>query len=46
LHWVGHPGFADAVAQFLQAERTAVEEEIEILTAYGPFRKDQGEERE
>jgi predicted N-acyltransferase len=46
LHWVGHPGFADAVQQFLTAERAAVAEDIEILTAYGPFRKDQREERE
>jgi predicted N-acyltransferase len=46
LHWVGHPGFADAVQQFLTAERAAVAEDIEILTAYGPFRKEQREERE
>ncbi|MCG7494532.1 GNAT family N-acetyltransferase [Thalassobius sp. Cn5-15] len=46
LHWVGHPSFADAVQQFLTAERAAVAEDIEILTAYGPFRKDTREERE
>ncbi len=46
LHWVGDPGFADAIANYLQAEREAVEEEIEILTDYGPFKKVQIEEQE
>ncbi|MCE8538054.1 N-acetyltransferase [Ruegeria pomeroyi] len=46
LHWVGDPGFADAVARYLEAERAAVDEEIEILTDYGPFRRAQVEERE
>jgi predicted N-acyltransferase len=32
-------GFADAVAQYLEAERAAVEEDIEILTKFGPFKK-------
>ncbi|MEM1129632.1 MAG: GNAT family N-acetyltransferase [Pseudomonadota bacterium] len=39
LHWIRHEGFADAIAQYLEAERAAVDEEIEVLTAYGPFRK-------
>ena len=38
LHWLADKGFARAVAQYLQAETTAVGEEIEVLTAYGPFR--------
>ena len=46
LHWVADPGFADAVARYLEAEREAVSEEIEILTDYGPFRKVQVEEQE
>ncbi len=46
LHWVGDPGFADAIAQFLKAEREAVENDIEILTAYGPFRREIREEQE
>ncbi|AAV96953.1 GNAT family N-acetyltransferase [Ruegeria pomeroyi] len=46
LHWIGDPGFADAVARYLEAERAAVDEEIEILTDYGPFRRAQVEERE
>lgn len=46
LHWVGDPGFADAIARYLEAERDAIEEEIEILTDYGPFRKIQVEEHQ
>jgi hypothetical protein len=46
LHWVADPGFADAIARYLEAERRAVEEEIEVLTAYGPFRKANVEEQE
>ena len=46
LHWIGDPGFADAVKRYLQAERAAVEEEIEILTDYGPFKKAHVEEQE
>jgi predicted N-acyltransferase len=46
LHWVAEPGFADAIRHYLKAERAAVEEDIEILTAYGPFRKERREEQE
>lgn len=46
LHWIADPGFARAVAQFLRAERGAVDEEVEILTDYGPFRKTEGRETE
>jgi len=46
LHWLADPGFSEAVENYLQAERAAVEEDIEILTAYGPFRKAQVEEQE
>ncbi len=38
LHWIADAGFSDAVARYLAAERNAVGEEIEVLTAYGPFR--------
>ena len=44
LHWVADPGFRRAIKQFLQGEREAVEEENEILTSYGPFRKTREEE--
>ena len=46
LHWIADPGFAAAVARYLEAERAAVTEEIEILTEYGPFRKARVEEQE
>lgn len=39
LHWVGDAGFSKAVADYLDAERRAVGEDIEVLTSYGPFRK-------
>ena len=39
MHWIADPGFAKAVAQYLRAESAAVQDEIEILTAYGPFRR-------
>ena len=46
LHWLGDPGFADAVQKYLDAEAHAVGEEIEILTDYGPFRKLSPEEQQ
>ncbi|WP_339106830.1 GNAT family N-acetyltransferase [Roseovarius rhodophyticola] len=46
LHWFRDPSFGDAVARYLDAERQAVSEDIEILTAYGPFKKAQVEEQE
>jgi len=44
LHWIADPGFKRAVAQYLDAERRAIDHEIEVLTAYGPFRRSQGED--
>lgn len=44
LHWIADPGFRGAVETYLVQEREAVDEEIEVLTSYGPFRKVQGEE--
>ena len=46
LHWVADPGFADAIARYLEAERAAVDDDIEILTSYGPFRRDRQEEQQ
>ncbi|WP_380056372.1 GNAT family N-acetyltransferase [Falsihalocynthiibacter sp. SS001] len=40
LHWIADAGFRRAVDQFLQAEAKAIGEEIEVLTSYGPFKKD------
>ncbi|EPX77418.1 GNAT family N-acetyltransferase [Litoreibacter arenae] len=39
LHWIADEGFRDAVQQFLHAEKTAIDEDIEIMTEYGPFKK-------
>lgn len=39
LHWIADPGFQKAVARYLTEERAAVGQEIEVLTAYGPFRQ-------
>ena len=38
LHWIADAGFQRAVARYLEEERRAVDEEIEVLTSYGPFR--------
>lgn len=46
LHWIADPGFRAAVAQYLEAEAEAVEEDVEVLTALGPFRRDRHEEQE
>ena len=46
LHWMANADFRQAVARYLEAERRAVDEEIEILTAYGPFKRIQVEEQE
>ena len=43
LHWIADPGFRRAIASYLDAERDAVDEEIEVLTDYGPFRKMQSD---
>jgi predicted N-acyltransferase len=46
LHWFADQGFANAIAKYLRAEADAIEEEMEVLTAYGPFRRDQREEQD
>ncbi|OCX65849.1 GNAT family N-acetyltransferase [Thioclava sp. SK-1] len=37
-HWIAHPGLRAAVAQFVEAEQAAIDEDIEVLTDLGPFR--------
>ncbi|WP_288948729.1 GNAT family N-acetyltransferase [uncultured Paracoccus sp.] len=41
LHWVADPGFYGAIADYLQREREAVDEEMAVLTELGPFRRGQ-----
>ncbi len=45
LHWFGDPNFRDAIARYLEAEKGAIDHEIEVLTSYGPFRKSNPEEQ-
>jgi predicted N-acyltransferase len=46
LHWLADEGFSDAVARYLQAERRAIGEEIDVLTGYGPFKNATKEEQD
>jgi predicted N-acyltransferase len=39
-HLIAHRGLRRAVAAYLDEERRAVAEQIEVLTEFGPFRKD------
>lgn len=39
LHWIENEGFETAVEQFLSDERAAVDQDIEFLSAIGPFKK-------
>jgi predicted N-acyltransferase len=39
LHWIADPGFRAAVARYLDAERRATGQEIDLLAALGPFRR-------
>jgi predicted N-acyltransferase len=38
-HWLQHPQFARAVADFLARERNGVELYLDELTEHSPFRK-------
>ncbi|MBB5517001.1 hypothetical protein FHS89_003045 [Rubricella aquisinus] len=46
LHWIADPGFRTAIENYLVEERRAIDQDIEILTAYGPFRNEQREEQD
>ena len=46
LHFLADLAFAKAVSRYLDQERRAVDEEIEVLTAYGPFRKIEQDEKD
>jgi len=45
-HWVADPGFADAIGRYLHEEARAIDQEIEILTDYGPFRRETRDEHD
>jgi hypothetical protein len=42
LHWIGDAGLRRAVEEFVAREAEAVDEDIEILTSMGPFRRGPG----
>lgn len=46
LHWMRDEGFSRAVGDYLRQEREAVDEEIDILTDYGPFKRGNIEEQQ
>nr|WP_245218747.1 GNAT family N-acetyltransferase [Rubellimicrobium aerolatum] len=46
LHWIADERFRAAIADFLERERAAVGEEIEVLTTLGPFRREAHEEQD
>ena len=46
LHHIPNDGFRRAIAQYLEAEARATEEDIEILTSYGPFKRTHQEDPE
>ncbi len=43
-HWIADARFREAVARFLEDERRMVDEEIEGLSRYAPYRRDGGED--
>ncbi len=38
-HWIGHKGLRDAIADYLDHERPAIDAEVEALGDHAPFRK-------
>ncbi|MCY3983447.1 MAG: GNAT family N-acetyltransferase [Roseovarius sp.] len=45
LHWFRNKGFSNAVSEYLEREHSAVSEDMEVLTAWGPFRKTEYKEQ-
>ena len=45
LHWIQDAGFSRAVGEYLEAETAAIDEEIDILTSYGPFKRGNDDEQ-
>ena len=46
LHWIADPQFRAAIADYLERERDAVGEEVEVLTSLGPFRRENLQEQD
>ena len=45
VHWIAHPGLRRAVADYLEDERPAIEQQQELLEGFTPFRKGERQER-
>ncbi len=43
-HWITDPGFRDAIARYLVAEREAVVEDMAALEEIGPYKKDRSQD--
>lgn len=39
MHWLAHPGFADAVDRYLEQERSAEARYVSVLQQHAPFRE-------
>jgi len=37
-HWLAHPAFNDAIAEFLQHEQSGIENHMDVLDEHSPFR--------
>lgn len=42
-HWIGHDGFRNAIATFLERERDGVDAYVDQMDAHSPFRKADGD---
>ena len=38
-HWLAHPAFTDAIADFLRQEQSGIENYMDVLEEHSPFRK-------
>jgi predicted N-acyltransferase len=45
VHWLAHPGLREAVADYLEQERSSVERNQELLDQFTPFRKGERTDR-
>ena len=45
IHWIAHPGLRNAVADYLEDERPAIEQQQQLLEGFTPFRKGERQER-
>lgn len=41
IHWIRHPGLAEAIAEYLPRETRSVEAEMDYFAEHSPFRRDE-----